>query len=67
MLKIMGKKKKLQFFAEIFAYLLLCQKKGGGDQQPFLNQWKENDCRNYFMINLHVSMGYGSFEHPKQC
>ena len=29
-------------------------------QQPFLNQQKEeNDCRNYFMINLHKRMGLG--------
>ena len=29
-------------------------------QQPFLNQWKEeNDCRNHFMFNLHESMERG--------
>ena len=29
-------------------------------QQPFLNQWKEeNDRRNYFMINLQEIMGPG--------
>ena len=35
------------------------------DNEPFLNQRKEeNDCRNYFMINLDESMGPGQDRSP---
>ena len=30
------------------------------DNNPsWISRWEENDCRNYFMINLHESMGPG--------
>ena len=41
-------------WAVLRAYTFACK-----SQQPFLNQRKvENDSRNYFMINLHKSMGH---------